>query len=386
MDPLTSPEPATPPQDRTAKPPQTFTSGVLYGASLPERLVRGMIGAASGILKESAEAVVPDAMKGSKLYELAVRKMLRRLVEDVGGLKAIGPATEESPAAGTGTTDRGTAAPGTDTAAPGTDTAAPGTGAGTADTSAAHLAVSSAVDIAGMTALHLSPLWVLAVVSDVALGARTYLQALVKELKTQGVIEGSAAVESVDDLLATLQQVSGTAADKLDTPPLTLKELRRSVDQLRSESKKVDLAKMLPTEEMDRLWREIQATATREGCSVFEVSSAMAMMALGRVAQAGKGAYGSVKVGFDLLNDNVLQYYADSLARIHEKGLYQTLAETYEPYLRCLRHLFEPSTSTYTEEMLTGRLFTRLWRWMRTWFQSRLRKRRQKASRQGRGK
>ncbi len=367
MDPLTSPEPAAAEEDRIAKPPQTFTSGVLYGASLPERLVRGMIGAASGVLKESAEAVVPDAMKGSKLYELAVRKMLRRLVEDVGGLKASEPVAQEAPAVapGAGTSDAGT---------------------GTTDTSAAHLAVSSAVDIAGMTALHLSPLWVLAVVSDVAMGARTYLQALVKELKAQGVIEGSAAVESVDDLLATLQQVSGTAADKLDTPPLTLKELKRSVDQLRAESGKVDLAKMLPREEMDRLWHEIQATATREGCSAFEVSSAMAMMALGRVAQAGKGAYGSVKVGFDLLHDNVLLYYADSLARIHEKGLYQTLAETYEPYLRSLRHLFEPSTSTYTEEMLTGRLFTRLWRWMRTWFQARLRKRGQKASRQGSGK
>jgi hypothetical protein len=329
------PKPIREPAGADDLPDPGFLSGVLYGASLPERLVRGMIGAASGVLKECAEAIVPDAMKGSKLYEMAVRKMLRRLIVDVGGLKAPAP-----PAGGEAT-------------------------------QVVKVAVSNAVDIAGIMTLHLSPLWLLAILSDVAFGARTYLHALVKELKSSGVIAKTTTIESVDDLLGTLQRMSGTMTDKLDAPPLTLLELKRSVEQLREESANVDLARLIPADELDRLWRDIHDTAAREGCTVFEVSSAMGMMMLERIAQVGQGAFGSIRVGFDLLRDNVLEYYAASLARIRQKGYYTALAETYEPYLRSLRLLFEPSTPSITEEALTGRLWRRFWQWLRRKFRRR---------------
>jgi hypothetical protein len=300
-------------------------STALYGASIPERALRGMIGAASGVLKESAEVIVPDSMKGMKLYELTVRKMLRSMVEDVGGLEV-----------GQGAGGEGAAAP---------------------RAGAARMAVAQAVDIAGMTALHLSPLWVLAVVSDATLGARTYLQALAEELKAQGVIDRGETIRNVDDLLGSLQRFSGSLADRLDAPPVTIDELRRTAEEIRAEAARIDLAKAIPAAEVERAWKEIQETAAREGFSVYQVSSALGMMALAGLSGAGKGAYGSVKAGVRLIDRNVLQHYFSSLERIRKKGFYQALAETYEPYLQALQRLFDPSRETLTGQVLTGKAF-----------------------------
>lgn len=342
-------------------------SDLLYGASLPERALRGIVGAAGGVLRESARVAVPDSMKGSKLYTLAVEKMLGTLVEDVGGLKA---------AAGPG------GAPGTDRiVSPESPVCAesepppPGSGATSSaapsvppdESRPLRMAVANVVDLAGMSTLHLSPLWIFAIVSDVALGAKTYLRALVGELKTQGVLDESRAIETVDDLLESIQGASGRLADKLEAPPLTVEELRRSVEEVRSGAKSVDLLKLYPASEIDRVWSEIEAIATKEGCSIFEVASAMGMMALGRVSRVGRGVYGSVKVGFDLLDDNVFEHYARSLARLREKGYYETVAETFEPYLRGLKALFEARGDSYTEELLTGRSFRRLWAALKRW-------------------
>ena len=103
-------------------------AGTLYGAGLPERALRALVGAAGGVLRESARAAVPDALKGSKLYELTVRKMLRFVVEDVGGLAGAcggGEAPGAAPPAGTDYVVK--------------------------------KAIGNAIDIASLAALHVSP-------------------------------------------------------------------------------------------------------------------------------------------------------------------------------------------------------------------------------------
>jgi len=162
--------------------------------------------------------------------------------------------------------------------------------------------------------------------------------------------------------------MSGAVADGLDTPPVTAAELRKMVDTLRRESKKMDLRGLLPPEEMDRLWSGIHEAARIEGRSPFEISSALAMMVYGQIVRAGLGATGTVKVGLDLLQDNVVNYYLDSLAELSAKGLYQAVADASAPYLEGLRHLFEPSQETFTEKILKGKPFLALWRMLKRWF------------------
>jgi hypothetical protein len=331
-------------------------AGTLYGMSLPERALRGMVGAASGLLRESARAAVPDAMKGSKLYEITVRKMLGFLVREVGGLDSV--------PADAGVNRGAPPAPAADLAAP-ADPAAPALAASPPRDYMVKKALGNALDIAGLAALHVSPLWVIAVASDVVLGVRTYLNALGDELRRTGVLPKDSSFEGVDGLLKALQNVSGTVADSLDTPPVTVRELEKMVKTLRRESTRIDLRRLLPEEELQRVWNGIHEAARVEGRTPFEVSNALAVMVYGQLLRVGKGAVGSVKVGFDLLHDNVFAYYFDSLAEMERKGYYQSLLDASGPYLAGLSHLFEPSRESYTEKVLKGKPLRALWRMLR---------------------
>jgi hypothetical protein len=347
-------------EPRPPGPALEAAQGALYAVSLPERALRAMVGTASGLLRESARAAVPDAMKGSKLYELTVRKMLGFLIRDVGGFEGV--AAEKVAGSYLGPAVEGTAV-----AAPVPE----------GSEFLVKKALGNALDIAGIATLHVSPLWVIAVFSDIVHGARTYLHALGEELRARGVIAKDAQFEGVDGLLKAIQTVSGAVADNLDTPPVTVSELEKMVKTLREESKKVDLRHLLPEQEVANLWSGIQEAARLEGRSPFEVSSAMAMMVYNQLLRVGQGAVSTVKVGFDILNDNVISYYLTSLAELSRKGYYQSLLEASGPYLRGLRHLFEPSRETYTEKVLKGKPLRALWQALRRWCARRRMRRRQ---------
>ena len=56
----------------------------------------------------------------------------------------------------------------------------------------ARKTVGNFVEMAGLATLHVSPMMLLAVVSDIAYGSQTYLNEITEELKREGVIdEGS---------------------------------------------------------------------------------------------------------------------------------------------------------------------------------------------------
>ena len=300
-----------------------------YGLSLPERLARAMVGTTSRALRGTAELAVPDAFKGGQLYEITVRKMLGFLADDVGRLTVAGPAQDREESE---------------------------------DGQVAKIAVGNAIDFAGMAVLHVSPMWVLAIFSDVALGTKSYLGALVTELKTQGVLSDSETIEGVDELLDALQKTSGTLASSIDSPPISVEQLRASVTQLREQASKANLAKLVSASDLERVWGEIEEATKLEGRSVFEVSSAVAMMTYTNVVRAGKGAVGTVTVALDLIGDNVVDHYLGALARIREKGYYECVMETYEEFVEDLRHMFDTSAQSTTEKIIRGGWLRRLWR------------------------
>ena len=70
--------------------------------------------------------------------------------------------------------------------------------------------VSNFVELAGLATLHVSPLTVLAIMSDVAYGSNTFLKELSTELKKQGVIDGDSTIDNTADLLSALSEASSS--------------------------------------------------------------------------------------------------------------------------------------------------------------------------------
>jgi hypothetical protein len=303
----------------------------LYVLSLPERVGRSALGTAAGFVKELASAVVPKGMKKSHFYGLTIEKMLRFVIEDVGGVA-------------------------------GAYGASPAGGAAASENFAVKKAVGNMIDLAGIAALHFSPIWGLAILSDCALGARTYFHQLVEELRDLGVVEKGAAIATVDDLLANLEHAAGTLADRMDTPPLSVKDLRASVDAVRDSLRAPHMRNLVNADAIARTWNEMQALADKEQRSLLGISTAVAMTVADKAKKAGLGLYGSVRAGVNLLDHTVLDYYKDGLRTIREKGYWRTVSEVYAPYTEAVRAAFKPTRRTFTERLFSGEFLKRLWR------------------------
>lgn len=306
---------------------------LLFGLSLPERAIRSGAGLAAGALRESTALLVPQAFQNSKTYTVFVRQMLDYLAEDVGGVKRS-TAAEAQPAV---------------------------------ENFVARKAVGNFLEMASMATLHVSPITLLAIVSDVAYGSQTFLRELSRELKEQGIIDERSTIDHVDDLLAAVAKTSSAAATTFDTPPMSVEGLRQSIEETRQSIKTVDPTKVIPQAEMERLWRDMQELARRDGVSMLDVSGTMALYSLDRMSRLGRGALSSVRVAGSLFDRHVMDHYEQAAAEIRDRGLYATLAESSGPYIEAVWHNFSSDRTTITEDLATGKLVGQAWGAVRRW-------------------
>ncbi len=210
---------------------------VAFLASLPERALRALIAALGGAVHETAEVLLPRFFRRSRFYEATAKNLLRLAIELVGRVERPVPVGELEP-----------------------------------EELLKRKTAGNVVELGSITAFGFSPLWLLAAASDILHGSRTYLAALVDELKRAGVIDQGAEIASLDDLLGALEGASGTTARLVDIPPLELASLRASIADLRKD------AKELPTpQELAALYAGLRRTAAREQQTLLDVSAGIGL-------------------------------------------------------------------------------------------------------------
>ena len=128
----------------------------------------------------------------------------------------------------------------------------------------ARKTVGGFLELAALPLLHVSPMTVLAIISDVAYGSQTYLNELSSALKDEGIIAEDSTIDHASDLLTALNQSSATAADALDTPPLSVKGLAETIRQVSEAAQSADVTRAIPQAEVERLWTEMHTIAGRE--------------------------------------------------------------------------------------------------------------------------
>ncbi len=275
---------------------------VRFLLSLPERIVRAGAAAGGGAVHETAQLVLPRLVRSSRLYEATAKNLLRITVELVGGV--------ERPT---------------------------GTLAGEFEQSPKKLAVRKAggniVELGSIFAFGFSPLWLLAAAADVTHGTRVYLDALVSELKSAGILSHDLELASVDDLLAALEGASGTTARLIDIPPLEVEALKQSLADLR------DDAKGLPTPpELAAVYQGLVAEADREKRSLLEVSVGMGIAFFNSARKVGR--------------QHVLDPYTDDLRPVRDEGFAAYAWRVGKPYGQAVVRNFDPRQPSLTERGL----------------------------------
>jgi hypothetical protein len=321
-------EPLAPPEKARA----LWAGSLLYGLSLPERFLRSSVGLAAGAASEASAFLVPQAFQNSKTYTVVVRNSLKFLTEDIAGV----PSQSEQAAA--------------------------------CENFLARKAVGNFVDLAGLATLHVSPLWLLAIVSDVAYGSRGYVLELAEELKKQGLIDETSTIHHVDDVLEAVRSASGQASELFDTPPLSVDELRKTLQETRAAIASADYTSILPESELARSWEEMRSIASQEDVSLLSVSGAMTMNALEKMKTVSQGTLTGVRVAGGLFNRHVVGHYSDSLTKLREDGFYQTVRDSYQPYIDGVWNNLAVDRETWTEEFLSGRALGKAYQSLTGWF------------------
>jgi Zn-finger nucleic acid-binding protein len=309
---------------------------LLYTATLPERVVRSSVGLAAGAATEAAGFLVPQAFQSSKTYEIVVRNSPGMLTREIGGVKQTGEAGKDV--------------------------------ANEQEDLMARKAVGNFVDLAGLATLHTSPVWMMAIVSDLAYGAGSCVQELAAELQKQGLIDDDATIHNVDDVLTAVKDASGNAASMFDTPPLSVDQLKESLDTTRQALASADIRSILPEAELKKYWDEMKSVATDENVSLLGVSGAVTMGTLNRVKTVGQGTITGVQVVGGLVSRPFIDHYSESLSTICQDGLFETLKDTSAPYVEAVWNNFSDNKGTWTEELLSGRAvmkgFDKLGSWL----------------------
>ncbi|MCI0625109.1 MAG: hypothetical protein L0387_26275 [Acidobacteria bacterium] len=292
-----------------------------YLISLPERSVRSTGALAGGFARELSEVVLPSSFRKTKIYRSLVDVTLRFIVEQVGQVEK--PSDQESRLP---------------------------------SDFALRRSAGNGIEMAGILLFRFSPVWVLAALSDLSSTGRVLIREISESLQEKGLLERNVDFASIDEILDGLEKTSGRLADNLNAPPFDVQVLRREWQLLRQEAGKITPKQMPSKEQLAESWQELREEAHRQDCSVFELSSLMALSAVTQLpakalwlSQCATAAAG--KTGM-LLASTLLSNYTTTLKDIQEAGYLHYWARQLKPYVSAAARSFSPSQSSYTERFL----------------------------------
>jgi hypothetical protein len=292
-----------------------------YLLSLPERVIRSALGLSAGLLREVGEVALPRSVRRSQLYQNLVDTTLRYVIEQVGDAKGVYPSEEPQP-----------------------------------EDFLVRRGAGNAIELLGLVAFRVSPVWVLAALADLSGLGRRVIPEIAEALKVEGLLEPEARFESVDQLLDGLEKTSSRLAVTFNTPPLDVEGLRQEWDALRTEARSLKPAELPSPKAIGTLWDELKQESSRQGRSVFETSSVMAVSAVRALPAKARWLSASARVGAmhtgKLLSAAILEDYRHTLSELREVGYAAYAKRQLSPYLRACADLFSPEKRTLTQRLL----------------------------------
>lgn len=292
-----------------------------YLLSIPERVIRSAVGLGAGLLREVGEVALPRGVRRSHLYRNLVDVTLRYLIERVGGAEGVYPAVELQ--AGDFLARRG----------------------------AGH-----AIEMLGIVAFRVSPVWVLAALADLSGIGRRLIPEIAAALEREGLLEKGSRFESVDQLLDGLERTSSRLAETFNTPPLDVASLREEWAAVRREASRMRPTALPPARAISGRWEEIKEESTRQGRSIFETSSALAVATVRGLPEAARRLSASARVGAKhtgaLLSGALLEYYGQTLRELRQVGYGTYVKRQLSPYVRACVEQFSPERRTLTQRLL----------------------------------
>ena len=274
-----------------------------YLLTLPERLVRSVLGMTAGVAREVGEVALPEGVRRTQLYQNLVDTTLRFVIEQVGGAEGVYANDEALP-----------------------------------DDFLVRRSAGNAIEVLGIVAFRASPVWVLAAMADVAGFGRGLIPEISEALKAQGLLDQDAPFTTIDEMLDGLERTSGRLAAAVNTPPLDVATLRADLREIREAARGLAPTPLASRESVTGAWRQLKAVSAQQQRSVFETSSMIAITAAARTSR--------------VMGDALVSHYRETLSGIQRQGYVPYATQHLRPYVRAAVAQFSPSRPLVTQRVL----------------------------------
>jgi hypothetical protein len=293
----------------------------VYLLSLPERIIRSVLGLGAGVARETATLALPAGVRNSQLYRNLVDATLRFVIEQVGGVEGVARGEE----------------------------AVPGD-------FLARRTAGNAIELLGVVAFRASPVWILAALADVCGLGRHLIPEIADALKAEGLLDADSQFDSVDQLLDGLERTSSRLASTINTPPLDVAGLRKEWQAIRDDAARLKPAELPSTDSIRHLWTELKDTSARQQRSIFETSSVMAMSAARSVPGGIRWLSSSARVGATRTGKvfavALMDHYRETLNELQQVGYVTYATRQLGPYVRASIGQFSPKRRTLTQRVV----------------------------------
>jgi len=292
-----------------------------YILSLPERVIRSAVALGAGLLHEVGEVVLPRGVRRTQLFKNLVDTTLRFLIERVGGAKAAHQSGEEPP-----------------------------------HDFIARRGAGHAIELLGIVAFRVSPVWVLAAFADLSGLGRRLIPEITEALKAEGLLDKDTEFVSVDQMLNGLEKTSSRLAETFNTPPLDIGALRKEWAAIRESARSVKPSDLPSPQVISKQWAALRHESARQGRSIFEVSSVMAISAVrvlpGRLRWLSASARVGAKRTGKLVSAAMLEHYTETLGELRSVGYLTYAKRQLSPYVRACVDQFSPRKRTLTQRLI----------------------------------
>jgi hypothetical protein len=293
----------------------------VYFLSLPERVIRSALGFSAGLLREIGEVALPRTVRRGQLYKSLVDTTLRYVIEQVGGAKGV--YRTEVPQAHDFLARRG---------------------------------VGHGIELLGIAAFRISPVWVFAALADLSGLGRRLIPEIAEALKEESLLEKEAQFENVDQLLDSLERTSSRLAQTINAPPIDVPRLRKEWTEIRLQARGLKPVDLPSVKDISSRWEALKDEAARQGRSIFETSSVMAISALRALPDQALWLSSSTRVGAvrtgKLFSAAILEDYSHTLNELREVGYITYARQQLSPYLRACVDQFSRQQRSMTERLI----------------------------------
>jgi hypothetical protein len=284
-------------------------------------VIRSALGLSAGLLREIGEVVVPRTVRHGQLYKSLVDTTLRYVIEQVGGAREVYPAEVPQP-----------------------------------EDFLARRGVGHVIELLGISAFRVSPVWVFAALADLSGVGRRLIPEIADALKQEGLLEKEAQFETVDQLLDGLEKTSSHLAQTMYVPPLDVARLRTEWGEIRSQARGLKPLDLPSLRDISGGWESLKQEAERQGRSIFATSSVMAISAVRALPRRARWFSSSARVSAArtgrLFYATILEDYGHTLNELREIGYVSYARRQLSPYLRACVEQFSHRQRSITERIV----------------------------------